>query len=111
MALGAERRQFGRRQTYLHGWISVPGRPKLSCIVRDISVAGAKLELQAPSWLPFTFQLTIDASRFATMCEIRHQGPASIGVRFIEAVAQSDADNYRTSDKRSLDDKQSWMGD
>ena len=50
---GAERRQFGRRQTYLRAWISVPGRPKLPCIVQNLSVGGALLEIKAPTWLPF----------------------------------------------------------
>ena len=34
-----ERRQFGRRHTYLHGWVSVPGRPRLPCIVSDVSLS------------------------------------------------------------------------
>lgn len=29
----AGERQLARRKTNLHGWISVPGRPRLSCMV------------------------------------------------------------------------------
>ena len=41
---GAERRQFGRRQTYVHARIHARGRPSVPCIMRDISEGGALLQ-------------------------------------------------------------------
>ena len=108
---GPEQRQFGRRQTNLHAWISVPGRPKLPCVVRNISVGGALLELDRPSWLPFNFQLTIEATRFVTMCEVRHHSQGHVGVRFMTAVEYAALDRRRASDNRSLNDADAWSGD
>ena len=88
----ADRRQFGRRQTSLHGWISVPGRPKLACHVKDLSIGGALLGLQAPSWLPFNFVLTIEATRFVSWCEVRHHKHDAVGVRFMSAVESASLD-------------------
>ena len=106
----ADMRQFGRRQTNLQGWISVAGRPRLSCIVRDISVGGALLEFEKPSWMPYNFKLTIDATRFVTWCEVRHHRANAVGVRFIEAMATSAVEPVRAEGTRSLDDRGAWMG-
>ena len=108
---GPEQRQFGRRQTNLHAWISVPGRPKLPCTVKNLSVGGALLELNTPSWLPFNFQLTIEATRFRTMCEVRHHSANAIGVRFLAAVEYAAVDRQGASDNRSLQDSEAWAGD
>ena len=107
----ADRRQFGRRQTNLHGWISVQGRPRLPCVVKDISIGGALLALETPSWLPYNFQLTIDATRFVSWCEVRHCRDNSIGVRFLAAVDAVALDPRNAGDSRSMSDKDAWAGD
>ncbi len=56
-----ERRQFGRRQVVLHGWVRVSGRSRLPCVITDLSVGGARLEMEVPSGLPFDFILVIEA--------------------------------------------------
>ena len=100
-----ERRQFGRRGVCLHGWICVEGRPRLSCQVRDLSVAGARLELDVPAWLPFNFRLVIDASRFAADCEIRHQRDNGVGVSFVTRhTALEPVHNW------TIDDLAPWKG-
>jgi hypothetical protein len=87
-ANGAEKRQFGRRQTNLHAWITVPGRPRIPCIVHDLSVGGARLGFEhEPAGLPFQFKLTIEATNFVTACEIRHQRATSVGVQFVAEPA------------------------
>lgn len=107
---GAERRQFGRRKTSLHAWISVPGRPKLSCTVVDLSVGGALLQLQKPSWLPYNFMLTIEATRFVTSCEVRHSRSDSVGVRFLSAVEAAVLDSRGAQEARSLHENDAWTG-
>lgn len=107
---GAERRQFGRRKTSLHAWISVQGRPKLPCTVLDLSVGGALLQLQKPSWLPYNFMLIIEASRFVTWCEVRHSRADAIGVRFLSAVEAAAVDPRGAQDCRSLNEKDAWTG-
>lgn len=81
-AVRVERRQFGRRQTGLAGWLRVGGRPRLPCILRNISPNGALLEMDVPSWLPFSFDLQIGDSADMLKCEIRHVLPNAVGVTF-----------------------------
>lgn len=81
---GVEKRQFGRRQTHLHAWVSVPGRPRIPCLVKDISIGGALLAFdKVPSCLPFCFRLTIESTRFESACEIRHTRSNAVGVEFV----------------------------
>ncbi|MGD9783384.1 MAG: PilZ domain-containing protein [Hyphomicrobiaceae bacterium] len=100
-----ERRQFGRRRTALHAWIKVAGRPPLACVVRDLSVNGALLEMEAPHWLPYRFELDIETSGFRTDCEIRHQSPYGVGVMFVERSADSDV-----YERRYLVEEDVWAG-
>lgn len=81
---GPERRQFGRRQDSAHGWVIVEGRPRVPCIVRDISQAGARLDVDQPSWLPFRFHLVVESRGIDTDCEVRHQQATSVGVLFVK---------------------------
>ena len=81
-----ERRQFGRRQSCLHGWVLIEGRPKTACLVRNVSEGGALLELPVPKVLPFHFQLFIDFVGFEATCEVRHKGESWMGVQFVQLV-------------------------
>jgi len=77
-----ERRQFGRRLTCLHAVIRMRGRADVTCTVRDVSEAGALLQVPRPDWLPSRFQLFIEASKSERECEIVHRGEITVGVRF-----------------------------
>ena len=79
----AERRQFGRRKTSLHAWISIEGRPKIACVVRNVSEGGALLEFPVPKAMPYRFQLIVDCEGFEAWCEIRHSGDTWAGVQFV----------------------------
>lgn len=85
-----ERRQFGRRQTALHAWIKIAGRPPIACMVRNLSVNGALLEFAVPDWMPFGFKLVIEATRFEVDCELRHQGHNGCGVMFVEHKSEQE---------------------
>jgi hypothetical protein len=82
----AERRQFGRRKTYVHGIVSARGRPSAPCIMRDVSEGGALLEVFHPRWFPSRFRLIIQATGFETECEIVHRTDTALGVRFMTPV-------------------------
>jgi hypothetical protein len=86
----SERRQFGRRNTCLHGWVIREGRPKIACLVRNVSEGGALLEFQVPKGMPFRFTLAIGSKGFQAECEARHQTENWMGVRFVkvEKIAQ-----------------------
>lgn len=79
----SERRQFGRRKTCMHGWVVMDVRPKLPCLVRNVSAGGALLELEVPKNMPFRFKLIIDSKGFEALCEMRHTGPGWMGVQFV----------------------------
>ncbi len=83
---GAERRQFGRRQTYVHARINARGRPSVPCIMRDISAGGALLEVEHPQWLPSRFRLRIEADGTEADCEVVRRTEDAVGVRFLAPV-------------------------
>ena len=78
----AERRHFGRRQTCVHACISARGRSPIPCVMRDVSEAGALLEVSDPQWLPPRFRLIVEANGFEVDCEIVHRSDNAVGVRF-----------------------------
>jgi hypothetical protein len=82
----AERRQFGRRRTFVHAIVSARGRPSVPCIMRDVSEGGALLEVSYPRWFPARFRLVIEATGFETECEIVHRTDTAVGVRFMTPV-------------------------
>lgn len=100
-----ERRQFGRRVSSTRGWIVVKGRPKLGCHIANISPKGALLELTAPPWLPFLFELVLEDSGTPIACEFRHKTDNGIGVHFCKL----DADHLEKS-KLSLLPSDMWTG-
>lgn len=83
-----ERRQFGRRKSCNSGWVQIKGRPRLPCIIRNFSSRGALIELDVPSWLPFTFELVREGEPPQVMrCEIRHMTPTAVGLLFLDSAA------------------------
>ncbi len=86
-----ERRQFGLLQTTHHAWIRVAGRPPVPCIVRDLSVAGAGVELTEDCALPNHFTLAIDAVGFTGTCSVRHRDGTKLGIEFVTRGAERDA--------------------
>lgn len=99
-----ERRQFGRRQDNAHGWLVVEGRPRIPCVVRDISLNGARIEAEAANWLPFRFRLVVESRGINVLCEIRHQQPNSVGVMFVHQEAMAEAVGMAT-----VEERQRWL--
>ena len=79
-----DRRQFGRRQTNVFGWIVVPGRSPLCCRVTNISPRGAHLELEKPLWLPYRFKLIFAHDQVERLCEVKHLYAGGLGVMFAD---------------------------
>ena len=101
-----ERRSFGRRESFVHAMILVPGRSPVPCIVRNFSMSGALLEFREPVHTPFTFKLRIDAMEVETACEVRRQTPTTVGVHFLDSrVAQA---LERSLDARERDPDANW---
>jgi hypothetical protein len=85
---GGERREFGRRLTYLHAIIRARGRLDVLCTVRNTSDGGALLQVEKPDWLPAHFQLLIETNNTETDCEVVHRGVITVGVRFLQPPTQ-----------------------
>lgn len=100
-----ERRAFGRILTRQHAWVCSPGRPRIACVVTDISVGGARLEFSEERWLPYGFLLVIEPSNFSSWCEIRHQRGTIVGVEFMTAP-----DVKVRSESLSAEDVERWRG-
>jgi hypothetical protein len=100
-----ERRQFGRRTTCLHGWVIIDGRPRMACLVRNVSEGGALLEFPVPKVMPFRFSLSIDCKGFEAWCEPRHHTETWMGVRFVrvERIEQPIAE-------WSMEHEKAWSG-
>ncbi len=84
-----ERRAFGRKNNSDHAIVRVPGRPVVHCQVKNISPAGALLDLGAEVWLPYNFKLVWEANGRSEDCEVRHRNGQYIGVVFVREAAEA----------------------
>lgn len=95
MSQQRERRQFGRRTTSILAWIVVAGRPRLPCLVRNLTVAGAFCEMEPPAWLPLRIELLLNGQLIP--CELRHTSRRGIGITFYATQDESDDKRDRSS--------------
>jgi hypothetical protein len=79
----AEQRKYLRHQAYMHATIVVPGhRTFPTCIVREISPGGARLEVD-PNWiLPRGFWLFIAGDTSMRYCLVRWREERKVSVDF-----------------------------
>lgn len=97
----ADRRQFGRRWSQVQGWISIEGRPRISCSVQNLSEGGAQLAVHGAK-LPGHFVLIVEAMKMRVGCEKVRDIDGVLGVRFItdaelaqaQALAKSPPSTY-----------------
>lgn len=82
-----ERRDFGRRKIALEGIIWVPARAKVPCLVSNISVMGALVELDPRVWLPAKFRLVV-AGKIDVECTLAHRTALAAGVTFLTPIAE-----------------------
>lgn len=83
-----ERRKFGRRTTNILAWILVAGRPRLPCVVRNLTSVGAFCEMDPPGWLPLRIELLLDDQLIP--CELRHISLRGIGITFDQPESTTD---------------------
>ena len=84
MAVGADRREFGRRSMVRHAWIVTGSRQRIACSILNVSAGGASLEFPVPTWLPVKFELTIEGTALTIRCDLRHRGEQGVGVSFVD---------------------------
>ncbi|HEX5666617.1 MAG TPA: PilZ domain-containing protein [Hyphomicrobium sp.] len=78
-----QRRQFGRREMSRAAHAMLPGGSAIACTVTNLSNAGALVEFAGAAVPTRSFRLNIEGAPYTLVCEIRHQGPSSVGVRFL----------------------------
>lgn len=101
-----EKRQFGRRQTNIRGWIKIAGRPSIPCTIRDLSEGGALIECDDDVWLPYSFRVLTEHAAIDSVCEIRHQNGKKVGVEFVKKIEVFEPAHL----PYSREDAASWMG-
>ena len=64
--------------------LSLTGVPIIDCIVKDISVTGARVMVEVPEVLPDYFKLRVDADEIALFpnCRVRWRAGNEVGIEF-----------------------------
>lgn len=85
-----ERRKAPRRRVLKTGKISFDRGESLDCVVRNISEAGACLELNSRVTIPNDFTLTIKTDKLMRPCQVIWRAGRRIGVRFQPPIPRGD---------------------
>jgi hypothetical protein len=78
-----ERRITARHRTFKGGSISFAGAASIECIVRNLSPAGACLDVATPIGIPDDFDLIIRPEYQRRHCHLVWRKAQRIGVRFV----------------------------
>ena len=105
-----DRREFGRKAVNFHGWVRVAGRPPVACIVRDISVKGARIELPEFVWIPYDFTLVVEPIGLRVLCETKNKYDRYIGVLFAHGQHAEDVEEAPRSVAQSANIVREWRG-
>jgi hypothetical protein len=78
-----ERRRYHRTQVQKPAKIIFRANYSLiDCVVRDVSIGGACLELANPATVPDEFDLTFDTARTLRACRVAWRSACRVGVAF-----------------------------
>jgi hypothetical protein len=78
-----DRRKHPRLRTLKAGKIVFNRRLNvIDCVVRNMSTGGACIQVDAPDWLPETFDLTIPIDGWKRACRRRWQSADRVGVSY-----------------------------
>ena len=78
-----ERRTSSRHRVLKAGTIEFSGT-RIDCVIRNISAAGAAIEVNSPIWFPDSFVLAVASDGSARRCHIVRREGKRIGVAFDE---------------------------
>ncbi|MBB2964961.1 PilZ domain-containing protein [Methylobacterium sp. R2-1] len=95
----SEKRQEARKRTFLKGRILFnKGASTMDCLIRDLSEAGARLELSETSTLPEVFDLYIQQKDATLRSTLRWRRDGAVGVAFVEAQKPAAAEPAPAAD-------------
>jgi PilZ domain-containing protein len=85
-----DNRAGSRRRVLKSGWIIFSDKAaKLECTVRNLSEAGASLQISTTYGMPSNFALIIDGVRHS--CRIVWRTDTRLGVAFLQAAGRSES--------------------
>ena len=79
-----ERRRFPRTRCFKGAKIIAAGYAVVSCIVRNVSAEGAKLQLAGIVGLPDEFDLCFDSGRRVRQCKVMWRTTSDAGIWFAQ---------------------------
>ena len=82
-----ERRKSPRHRTLKAGHIAFNSASAIDCRVRNLSPAGACLEVASQSGIPDDFTLVVDSDHLKAPCHVIWRTATRMGVEFVPAVA------------------------
>jgi hypothetical protein len=88
----AENRDGQRRRTLLPGLIFVPQTQwTFECLIRNLSEAGAKIEIQAETPIPSSFMLIDIKNRVAYEAEMVRRRGRDVGLKLLRSIPLMEA--------------------
>jgi hypothetical protein len=79
-----ERRKYPRTEVNQAAYVSAGGSV-MSCVVRNISLEGAAIEIDNPAFVPTRFRLVMASDGFVRECSIAWIQKNRIGLTFVAA--------------------------
>jgi hypothetical protein len=77
-----EKRVTPRHRVLKHGVLAFDGGGSVDCMVRNVSIKGARLEVASPIGLPEAFTLVIEVDQFKRHCHAIWGHDKRVGVVF-----------------------------
>jgi|HubBroStandDraft_6_1064221.scaffolds.fasta_scaffold465326_2 hypothetical protein len=81
-----ERRRFPRTRCFKGARIVASGHDVVTCIVRNVSAEGARLQLAGIVALPDEFDLCFDSGRRVRQCRMMWRNESDVGIWFAQAA-------------------------
>ena len=78
-----DRRKLPRHRTFKGGTISSASVAGITCVVRNLSAAGAMLEVESEAGIPDEFTLVIKPEYLKRTCRVIWRSAQRIGVHFV----------------------------
>jgi len=78
-----QKRTVVRSKAFLKAQILVQNLPAMDCVVRNVSLSGARLEVDETFALPREFELELPQRGTVLLCELRWRRNDRVGVRFL----------------------------
>ena len=97
----AEKRNALRQRTLKQGRIVVNGMSTMNCLIRNMSLTGARVAIENAHSLPDEFELLIGDEGLRRECEVMSRNDGSAGLRFLKPLTPRELGAEFMSTKKS----------